>query len=48
MTVKEAEFRLLYHRFCTVNLNKKTKKLTKEFPDADVATHVITYGCDRL
>ena len=44
MTIKEVGFRPIYHSITAFELNAELKKVVKDCPDADKATHAVFYG----
>lgn len=44
MTYKEAGFRAFYRRFTVFRLVNDLKECVQDFPEAERATHVLTYG----
>ena len=44
MNYKETGFRAFYHHFCVLPLTKNTKASLREFPGAENANGVLTYG----
>ncbi len=44
MTFKETVFRAFYHHFTVVPVTEKTKPALQDFPGADAANGILTYG----
>ena len=44
MIIKEVGFRPLYHFVCAFELNDVLREVVRECPDADKASHMVTYG----
>ena len=44
MNYKEVGFRAFYHQFCALKLKKKLATSVKDFPGAEEANCILTYG----
>lgn len=44
MNFKETGFRAFYHNFCILPITENTKSAIADFPDADEANGLLTYG----